>query len=72
MQYRDLGKYIRETIKQVNAEENISTYDLPSNFSYSNNLIFADIDELSIVTNGDISNDNNYFDPLKYLTEGMM
>lgn len=66
----DLGKYIRDTIKIISQEE--APLNFNENRLRTNNLVFADIDRLSILTNGDLSDDDNYFDPLKSLTEGMM
>jgi len=69
MRYKDLNSYIEKAIRNVVKDE------LRKNITYTSTPlsigIFADLDELAIITNGDITTDN-LVNPLSLLTDGMI
>lgn len=69
--YSDLGKYIRDTIKDVANEENVDFSVVKTPIKNSSDLIYANIDELAILTIGDVDSDE-FFNPLNVLLDGMI
>jgi hypothetical protein len=62
------GLELKKTIQQTSKEEANKNFNLHKT---NTSFVFSDLDEISLITTGDVSSDN-LVDPIKILTEGVM